>query len=152
MNEKLDTITSYDLFRSKLIKFLLDKFTNCSSTCRYFGYIYIYGNGIKLIFMTNICTMYSEEDINHEESSSLDTLKQKFDRLYETSKFQNFATVSVVTFIGFSQSDTTSKITSIANAIIEKNVFGQSACCVKNCNCRSSKATLLTTNGKNVKI
>ncbi|KAF0472743.1 protein SMG8 [Gigaspora margarita] len=93
--------------------------------------------------------MYSEEDINHEESSSLDTLKQKFDRLYEASKFQNFATVSVVTFIGFSQSDTTSKISSIANAIIEKNVFGQSACCVKNCNCRSSKATLLTTNGKN---
>ncbi|CAG8652201.1 681_t:CDS:10 [Gigaspora margarita] len=69
--------------------------------------------------------MYSEEDINHEESSSLDTLKQKFDRLYEASKFQNFATVSVVTFIGFSQSDTTSKISSIANAIIEKNVFGQ---------------------------
>ncbi|CAG8578307.1 13154_t:CDS:10, partial [Cetraspora pellucida] len=93
--------------------------------------------------------MYSEEDINHEESSSLDTLKRKFDRLCETSKFQNFATVSVVTFIGFSQNDTTSKISSIANAIIEKNVFGQSACCVKNCNCRASKATLLATNGKN---
>ncbi|CAG8588764.1 10963_t:CDS:10 [Dentiscutata erythropus] len=93
--------------------------------------------------------MYSEEDINHEEPSSLDTLKQKFDRLFEASKFQNFATVSVVTFIGFSQSDTTSKISSIANAIIEKNVFGQSACCVKNCNCRSNRASLVATNGKN---
>ncbi|CAG8747349.1 21402_t:CDS:2, partial [Racocetra persica] len=93
--------------------------------------------------------MYSEEDINHEESPSLDTLKQKFDRLCETSKFQNFAAVSVVTFIGFSQNDTTSKISSIANTIIEKNVFGQPVCCIKNCNCRFSKATLLATNGKN---
>ena len=40
-------------------------------------------------------------------------------------KLKESGPISVVSFIGFSQSETASNLHSIANAIVEKNVFGQ---------------------------
>ncbi|CAG8442168.1 1318_t:CDS:10 [Diversispora eburnea] len=67
--------------------------------------------------------------------------------LYEKCGIQGTTPVSVVAFIGLTNGGITSNVSSIANAIIEKAVFGQPICCDKNCNCRPNGATLLIDNG-----
>ncbi|RHZ67011.1 hypothetical protein Glove_303g96 [Diversispora epigaea] len=89
-------------------------------------------------------TLCAEDESN---KSPITILKQKFDDLYEKCGIQETTPVSVVAFIGLTNGGITSNVSSIANAIIEKAVFGQPICCDKNCNCRPNSATLLIDNG-----
>ncbi|CAG8581451.1 411_t:CDS:10 [Funneliformis caledonium] len=83
-----------------------------------------------------------------EESQSFVTLKNKIEDTLKDFKLQEAAPISVVSFIGFSQSETTSKLHLIANAIVEKNVFGQIPNEKINYN-RPKGAILLISNGNN---
>ncbi|CAG8490317.1 1111_t:CDS:10, partial [Acaulospora colombiana] len=57
--------------------------------------------------------------------------------LSEKCKIQSKASVSVVTFLGLTNSEATSSLSSIANAIVEKTVFGQSSVFSKSTNTMS---------------
>lgn len=97
---------------------------------------------------TSSSSISPKEHTVSEENQSFSTLKNKFEGISALAKsflisskkltylnswediikgfkLQDSASISVVSFIGFSQSETTSNLHSIANAIVEKNVFGQ---------------------------
>ncbi|RIA91247.1 hypothetical protein C1645_767987 [Glomus cerebriforme] len=97
---------------------------------------------------TSTSNVSPKEQTVSEESQSFLTLKNKFEDIIKDFKLQDSAPISVVSFIGFSQSETTSKLHSIANAIVEKNVFGQISSEKINHN-RPKGAILLISNGDN---
>lgn len=95
---------------------------------------------------TNTSSISPKEQTVSEVDQSFFTLKNKFEgisafstKLFKKAqtnviyhkdiikdfKLQESVPISIVSFIGFSQSETTTNLHSIANAIVEKNVFGQ---------------------------
>ncbi|CAJ0828151.1 11097_t:CDS:10 [Entrophospora sp. SA101] len=89
------------------------------------------------------------DDTVKEEDSQTFNLKQKYKELLEKTGVRDFSSLSVVSFLGLSQNETTTNVSSVANAIIEKNVFGQNKCIDNQCKYHPNKATLLIQNGKN---
>ncbi|CAG8561680.1 2805_t:CDS:10 [Ambispora leptoticha] len=77
-------------------------------------------------------------------SSEPDVFIQEINETLRRTRLNDASLVSVVAFVGFTRSGTTPSMASVANAILERNIFGQTACCVdQKCNCTQKRASLL---------